>query len=152
MRGARRTAYGAETNDRYLKSVDRHNQWTVSAFIATSGTSPVSVSLIFADVAVKFVLLHDQKNDDGIRQFFLDLWELYVKVSARSQLHSLVETERLGIVEPLPYGQYTTAITSLRCTSTSDRQADCIGKGMSPGMNHGPVEISECTILVMGSE
>jgi hypothetical protein len=29
---------GADTYDRYLKSVDRHNQWTASAFIATSGT------------------------------------------------------------------------------------------------------------------
>ena len=28
----------------------------------------------------KFVLLHEGKNDDGIRQFFMDIWELYVKV------------------------------------------------------------------------
>jgi len=27
------------TDDRYLKSVDRHNQYTASAFIATSGMS-----------------------------------------------------------------------------------------------------------------
>lgn len=31
---------------------------------------------------VKFVLIHDQKNDDGIRMFFNDLWELWVKVRA----------------------------------------------------------------------
>jgi hypothetical protein len=37
---------------------------------------------ITADIAVvKFVLIHDQKNDDGIRMFFNDLWELWVKVS-----------------------------------------------------------------------
>lgn len=30
---------------------------------------------------MKFVLLHEGKNDDGIRQFFADVWELYVKVS-----------------------------------------------------------------------
>lgn len=79
---------------RYLKSVDRHNQWIASAFIATSGMSPlfhvhthIYILIIShasprndADVSVKFVLLHDQKNDDGIRAFFLDLWELYVKV------------------------------------------------------------------------
>lgn len=29
---------------------------------------------------MKFVLLHEGKNDDGIRQFFMDVWELYVKV------------------------------------------------------------------------
>ncbi|ORY21253.1 Sedlin [Naematelia encephala] len=49
----------------YLKNVDRHNEWSVSAFLAGS---------------VKFVLLHDTKNDDGIRLFFLDVWEAYVKV------------------------------------------------------------------------
>ena len=34
---------------------------------------------------MKFVLLHEGKNDDGIRQFFMDVWELYVKV--RSMKH-----------------------------------------------------------------
>jgi len=29
---------------------------------------------------MKFVLLHEGKNDDGIRQFFMEVWELYVKV------------------------------------------------------------------------
>jgi hypothetical protein len=29
---------------------------------------------------MKFVLLHEGKNDDGIRAFFTDVWELYVKV------------------------------------------------------------------------
>jgi len=31
---------------------------------------------------MKFVLLHEGKNDEGIRLFFMDVWELYVKVSA----------------------------------------------------------------------
>ena len=29
---------------------------------------------------MKFVLLHEARNDDGIRSFFVDVWELYVKV------------------------------------------------------------------------
>ncbi|KJE02350.1 hypothetical protein I311_03938 [Cryptococcus gattii NT-10] len=49
----------------YLKGVDRYNEWIVSAFIPTG---------------VKFVLLHDVKNDDGIRLFFIDLWEAYIKI------------------------------------------------------------------------
>jgi len=49
----------------YLKGVDKFNEWTVSAFI-TPGN-------------MKFVLLHEGKNDDGIRQFFMEVWELYVK-------------------------------------------------------------------------
>ncbi|KAK4684792.1 trafficking protein particle complex subunit 2, partial [Tremellales sp. Uapishka_1] len=52
------------TGTLYLRNVDRYNEWMVSAFVAAS---------------VKFVLLHDVKNEDGIRVFFLDVWENYVK-------------------------------------------------------------------------
>lgn len=37
---------------------------------------------------MKFILLHETKNDDGIKVFFNDLWELYVKV--RSLFFSLL--------------------------------------------------------------
>lgn len=62
---------------RYLKSVDKHNEWTVSAFLATNGMWPRKLELM----QVKLILLHDMKNDDGIRLFFGDVWELYTKVS-----------------------------------------------------------------------
>ncbi|KIM68742.1 hypothetical protein SCLCIDRAFT_104558 [Scleroderma citrinum Foug A] len=52
-------------NAMYLKSVDKFNEWTVSAFI-TPGN-------------MKFILLHEGKNDEGIRLFFQEVWELYLK-------------------------------------------------------------------------
>ena len=34
---------------------------------------------------MKFVLLHEGKNEEGIRQFFMDVWEVYVKVREREK-------------------------------------------------------------------
>ncbi|KAN0064248.1 TRAPP subunit [Thecaphora frezii] len=58
-------AVGASTM--YLKQVDRINEWSTSCFLVPGG--------------VKFLILHEHKHDDGIRNFFLDVWEAYLKVS-----------------------------------------------------------------------
>lgn len=56
----------------YLKNVDRFNEWSVSAFLAASGT--------------RFVLLHplrdEQRKDDAemIRSFFMAVYECYIKL------------------------------------------------------------------------
>ena len=51
----------------YMKQVDHFDDLLVSAFCTAGHT--------------KFMLLHDQKTDEGaIRSFFNDLYELYVKV------------------------------------------------------------------------
>ncbi|TGZ84237.1 Sedlin [Ascodesmis nigricans] len=51
--------------DLYLKTVDRFNNLMVSGFV-TGGN-------------IKFLLLHDQKAEDPIRQFFTEVHEAYVK-------------------------------------------------------------------------
>ena len=58
------------TQSCYLKQVDRYYDLTVSAYATSS--------------LVKFLLLHDSKNDDGIRSFFHDIHEYYIKVSEPS--------------------------------------------------------------------
>jgi hypothetical protein len=54
-------------NAMYLRSVDKFNEWTVSAFVTPGNT--------------KFILLHESKNEEGIRAFFHEAWELYVKAT-----------------------------------------------------------------------
>lgn len=39
------------------------------------------VGEVLTGADMKFLLLHESKNDEGIRTFFMDVWELYVKVS-----------------------------------------------------------------------
>ena len=54
------------TQNMIFKSVDKFNDFMISAYV-TAGH-------------IKFMLLHDVKNEEGIRSFFHDVHELYVKV------------------------------------------------------------------------
>lgn len=49
----------------YLKSIDKFNNAMISTFL-TAGY-------------IKLMLLHEIKNDEGIRQFLNEVYELYVK-------------------------------------------------------------------------
>lgn len=50
-----------------IQTVDRFNNLLVTAF-ATPGNA-------------RFLLLHDGRNDDSIKSFFTEVYELYVRVS-----------------------------------------------------------------------
>jgi hypothetical protein len=54
------------TSSMYLKVVDKVNHQQVSTFL-TAGN-------------IKLMLLHGGRNEDSIRNFFQDVYELYVKV------------------------------------------------------------------------
>ena len=55
------------TNRMHLGVIDKVNNQQVSTFL-TAGN-------------IKFMLLHSGRSDDAIRNFFQDVYELYVKVS-----------------------------------------------------------------------
>ncbi|KAL9650807.1 hypothetical protein ABK040_001857 [Willaertia magna] len=56
------------TNALYLKTIDKFNEYTIYGFV-TGGN-------------VRFLLLfeNDKKSDDQIKNFFNDVYELYVKI------------------------------------------------------------------------
>lgn len=56
-----------DSRDMYLRVVDRFGDQLISAFVTASNH--------------RFLLLHDTKHEDGVKSFFADLHELFIKAT-----------------------------------------------------------------------
>lgn len=60
---------------------------------------------------MKFVLLHDAKGDDGVKAFFTEVWELYVKVRVMTGMGRSCTHFRCLLItdndESIPYRSHT---------------------------------------------
>ncbi|XP_031262687.1 trafficking protein particle complex subunit 2 isoform X1 [Pistacia vera] len=54
------------TSAMFLKAIDRFNDLVVSVYVTAGHT--------------RLMLLHDSRNDDGIKSFFQEVHELYIKI------------------------------------------------------------------------
>ena len=63
------------TSNMYLRTVDRFNELSVTCLL-----TPSSKELSYTILDAKFLLLHEGRNEDGIKGFFNEVYELFVKV------------------------------------------------------------------------
>ncbi|KRZ08624.1 Translationally-controlled tumor -like protein, partial [Trichinella zimbabwensis] len=66
----------AEQSHMMIKQVEKYNEWNISAFVTSSG--------------VRFLMLHTAKNDEGIKNFFIEIYEMYIKL-AMNPFHRIGE-------------------------------------------------------------
>lgn len=87
---------------------------------------------------VKFLILHEHKHDDGIRNFFLDIWELWVKVRSgegsmlsisivRKSLTCLRFAALADHPKSFPRFERSNHITSIRYQGQAQREEASLG-------------------------
>lgn len=70
---------------------------------------------------MKFIILHETKNDDGIKAFFNDLWELYVKVCVLFPFFLFSWDKYSRVFKQTAMNPFHTAHTPIRSTVFDNR-------------------------------
>ena len=60
-----------------MKTIDKFNELSVTCLLTPSS----KIDIISSDLDAKFLLLHEGRNEDGIKSFFNEIYDLFVKVS-----------------------------------------------------------------------
>lgn len=125
--------------------MDKFNEWNVSAFVTPGSTrSSIWCYLLLYGLKVidarrvlldmKFVLLHESRNDDGIKAFFNDVWELYVKVSWDRVLSrvsgGLNDGPMADDAEPVPHCAHPNTESGVRCSCASECEEIFVTRGV----------------------
>ena len=107
---------------RYLKSVDRFQEWQASCWVTPGGMSPRIVYDVAAErgpAGTRFVILWDTKNDDGMRTFLHEAWESYVKVIIGLEGIVGLADANAGPPQPFQRGKCSNQKQSLRSKNKS---------------------------------
>lgn len=89
---------------RYLKTIDKFGTSNISSFV-TAGN-------------IRFMLLHEKKDEDGVKNFFNEVYELYLKVKLLQYVFANLQ------ILLNPFYTFNTPITS----SAFDEKVKAIAK------------------------
>lgn len=78
---------------------------------------------------MKFIILHETKNDDGIKVFFTDLWELYLKVRAPSVAYFPGVQSVSDGHESVPHCAHADTQHGVRQSGEGEREEESVAAG-----------------------